>query len=84
MKANFGWREYWVYNGADIVTKVNPKIAPVQYFLGILGTTGFVLILEHFCCWYHCTAFSSPLSLASQSNTTTDDNEESQEKHYEK
>jgi NADPH-dependent curcumin reductase CurA len=45
VRSNFGWREYWVYNGADnngkdIVTKVDPKIAPVQYFLGILGITG--------------------------------------------
>jgi NADPH-dependent curcumin reductase CurA len=45
VKANFGWREYWVYNdadnnGKDIITKVDPKIAPIQYFLGILGITG--------------------------------------------
>src|SRR5919202_2700158 len=45
VKANFGWREYWVYNdadnnGKDIIIKVDPKIAPVQYFLGILGITG--------------------------------------------
>jgi NADPH-dependent curcumin reductase CurA len=45
VRANFGWREYWVYNdadnnGKDVVTKVNPIIAPVQYFLGILGITG--------------------------------------------
>jgi NADPH-dependent curcumin reductase CurA len=43
VKANLGWREYWVSqdvdNGKDI-TKVNPIIAPVQYFLGILGITG--------------------------------------------
>jgi NADPH-dependent curcumin reductase CurA len=43
VKANFGWREYWVSqdvdNGKDI-TKVDPKIAPVQYFLGILGISG--------------------------------------------
>ena len=41
--ANFGWREYWVFqdvdNDKDII-KVDPKIAPVQYFLGILGITG--------------------------------------------
>jgi NADPH-dependent curcumin reductase CurA len=45
VKANFGWREYWLYQDIDsssknIVTKVDPKIAPVQYFLGILGITG--------------------------------------------
>jgi NADPH-dependent curcumin reductase CurA len=44
VKANFGWREYWVSqdidnNGKDI-SKVDPKIAPLQYFLGILGITG--------------------------------------------
>ena len=45
VKANFGWREYWVghdvdNNGKDIITKVDPKIAPLEYFLGILGITG--------------------------------------------
>jgi NADPH-dependent curcumin reductase CurA len=43
VKSNLGWREYWVAhdvdNGKDI-TKVDPKIAPIQYFLGILGITG--------------------------------------------
>jgi NADPH-dependent curcumin reductase CurA len=43
---NSGWREYWVSkgggdgNGQD-VAKVDPKLAPIQYFLGILGITGF-------------------------------------------
>jgi NADPH-dependent curcumin reductase CurA len=44
VKANFGWREYWVGNEADSsgkdIIKVSPKIAPLQYFLGILGITG--------------------------------------------
>jgi NADPH-dependent curcumin reductase CurA len=44
VKANFGWREYWVAHDADSkdkdITKVDPKIAPVQYLLGILGITG--------------------------------------------
>jgi len=45
VKANFGWREYWIGNdvnssGKDDFIKVNPRIAPVQYFLGILGITG--------------------------------------------
>ena len=43
VKANFGWREYWVSQDIDNsgdITKVDPKIAPVQYFLGILGITG--------------------------------------------
>src|SRR5919202_3606318 len=52
VKANFGWREYWVghdvdNNGKDI-TKVDPKIAPVQYFLGILGITGITAFVELF------------------------------------
>jgi NADPH-dependent curcumin reductase CurA len=45
IKANFGWRECWVgndviNNGKGDIIKVDPKIAPVQYFLGILGITG--------------------------------------------
>jgi NADPH-dependent curcumin reductase CurA len=44
VRANFGWREYWVAHDADNnakdTTKVNPKIAPIQHFLGILGITG--------------------------------------------
>jgi NADPH-dependent curcumin reductase CurA len=45
VKANFGWREYWVghdvdKNGKDIITKVDPKIVPLEYFSGILGITG--------------------------------------------
>lgn len=44
VRANRGWREYWI--GQDIekeknlVTKVDPRIAPIQYFLGLLGITG--------------------------------------------
>ena len=34
-----GWREYWLSNGSDVVT-VNPKIAPLQSFLGTFGMTG--------------------------------------------
>jgi NADPH-dependent curcumin reductase CurA len=43
VKANFGWREYWTSQDVDAskdITKVDPKIGPVQYFLGILGITG--------------------------------------------
>src|SRR5919108_4930396 len=45
VKANSGWREYWVGHDVDDnnskdITKVDPKIARVQYFLGILGITG--------------------------------------------
>ena len=35
----FGWREYWLSNGSDVI-KVNPKIAPIQSFLGTFGMTG--------------------------------------------
>jgi NADPH-dependent curcumin reductase CurA len=34
-----GWREYWLSNGSDVI-KVNPKIAPIQSFLGTFGMTG--------------------------------------------
>ncbi|AIF82110.1 putative NADP-dependent oxidoreductase [Candidatus Nitrososphaera evergladensis SR1] len=44
VKANFGWREYWAAHDADSsaknITKVDPKIAPLEYFLGLLGITG--------------------------------------------
>ncbi len=36
---NFGWREYWLSNGGDVM-KIDSKIAPIQAFLGILGMTG--------------------------------------------
>jgi len=36
---NYGWREYWLSNGNDIL-KINSKIAPIQSFLGVLGMTG--------------------------------------------
>jgi len=35
---NFGWREYWLSNGNDVL-KINSKIASIQSFLGILGMT---------------------------------------------
>jgi NADPH-dependent curcumin reductase CurA len=43
VRANFGWREYWVSQDVDAgedITKVDPEIGPVQYYLGILGITG--------------------------------------------
>jgi hypothetical protein len=48
VKANFGWREYWVSqdiesNAKDVI-KVDPKVAPVQYFLGIQKTTTTILV----------------------------------------
>jgi NADPH-dependent curcumin reductase CurA len=36
---NFGWREYWLSNGNDIL-KINSKIVPIQSFLSVLGMTG--------------------------------------------
>jgi NADPH-dependent curcumin reductase CurA len=36
---NFGWREYWLSDGKDIL-KINSKIAPIQSYLGVLGMTG--------------------------------------------
>jgi NADPH-dependent curcumin reductase CurA len=37
---NFGWREYWLSNGSSDVMKIDPKIAPIQWYLGHLGLTG--------------------------------------------
>jgi NADPH-dependent curcumin reductase CurA len=37
---NFGWREYWLSNGSNDVMKIDPKMAPIQWYLGILGMTG--------------------------------------------
>lgn len=36
---NLGWREYWKSDGKD-ATKIDPNLAPVQSFLGVLGMTG--------------------------------------------
>jgi NADPH-dependent curcumin reductase CurA len=44
VKANFGWREYWI--GKDMqgekksISKVDPTLAPLRSFLGLLGITG--------------------------------------------
>src|SRR6188472_4467048 len=35
---NFGWREYWLFNGSSSgsgVMKIDPKMAPIQWYLGI-------------------------------------------------
>lgn len=44
VKANFGWREYWISNDAQIeeksISKVDPTLAPLGSFLGLLGITG--------------------------------------------
>ena len=34
-----GWKEYWISNG-DGLTKVDPKIAPLSAYLGVLGMPG--------------------------------------------
>jgi len=36
---NLGWREYWKSDGKG-VQKLDPKLAPIQAFLGALGMTG--------------------------------------------
>jgi NADPH-dependent curcumin reductase CurA len=37
---NFGWREYWLSDGSNNVMKIDPKMAPIQWYLGIFGLTG--------------------------------------------
>lgn len=37
---NFGWRDYWISDGSDIL-KINSEIAPIQSYLSVLGMTGF-------------------------------------------
>lgn len=36
---NLGWREYWKSSGEG-VTVIDPQLAPVQAYLGVLGMTG--------------------------------------------
>lgn len=38
--SNFGWREYWLSTGSSGITKVDPNMAPIQSYLGVLGMTG--------------------------------------------
>jgi NADPH-dependent curcumin reductase CurA len=50
---NSGWREYWISNddtgqNNNNITKIDPTLAPIQYFLGILGITGFTAYLGLF------------------------------------
>ncbi|GEM_PF-242661 len=44
VKANFGWREYWIGKDAQIgeksISKVDPTLAPLKSFLGLLGIIG--------------------------------------------
>jgi NADPH-dependent curcumin reductase CurA len=35
--SNFGWREYCISTGGNDITKIDPKMAPIQRYLGILG-----------------------------------------------
>jgi len=35
-----GWREYYISDGEGLM-KVDPAVAPIQTFLGVLGITGF-------------------------------------------
>lgn len=38
--SNFGWREYWLSMDGTGITKVEPNMAPIQSYLGVLGMTG--------------------------------------------
>jgi NADPH-dependent curcumin reductase CurA len=38
--SNFGWREYWLSTNGSGITKVDPNMAPIQSYLGVLGMTG--------------------------------------------
>ncbi|WP_458719688.1 NADP-dependent oxidoreductase [Candidatus Nitrosocosmicus sp. R] len=44
VKANFGWREYWIDKDTQIekksISKVDSTLAPLRSFLGLLGITG--------------------------------------------
>jgi len=44
---NFGWREYWLSNGNDIL-RINSKIAPIPSFLGVLGMNGLTAYIGLF------------------------------------
>jgi NADPH-dependent curcumin reductase CurA len=37
-----GWREYWISDGSSNsgVSKIDPNMGPIQFFLGIFGMTG--------------------------------------------
>lgn len=38
--SNFGWRQYWLSIDGGGITKVDPNMAPIQSYLGVLGMTG--------------------------------------------
>jgi hypothetical protein len=50
--ADNGWREYWISNdntnNNNNVTVIDPKIGPIQHFLGLLGITGFTAYIGLF------------------------------------
>ena len=38
---NLGWREYWLSDGSgNDIMKIDQNLAPIQWYLGILGLTG--------------------------------------------
>lgn len=36
---NLGWREYWMSDGQGVM-RIDPKLAPIESFLGVLGMPG--------------------------------------------
>jgi NADPH-dependent curcumin reductase CurA len=44
---NLGWREYWLSDGSGgDITKIDPNMAPIQWYLGILGLTGLTAYVD--------------------------------------
>lgn len=43
VSGNSGWREYWISDGSvdNNVVKIDSKIAPIRWLLGVLGISGF-------------------------------------------
>jgi NADPH-dependent curcumin reductase CurA len=39
--SNFGWREYWISGEDSSIMHIDPTIAPLRSYLGIMGLTGF-------------------------------------------
>jgi NADPH-dependent curcumin reductase CurA len=64
---NFGWREHWLSNGSSSsngssgVMRIDPKMAPIQWYLGIFGMTGL-------------TAYVGLLKVGELKNANNDDN----------
>ena len=58
---NLGWREYWLSDGSGgDITKIDPNMAPIQWYLGILGLTGL-------------TAYVGLLKIAQLANNSSND-----------